>query len=140
VFKAAAGVPVRRVSPVVLNPVVLIGHSQGSTMGAYYLAQGGEAVDGFIAIGMGSVGSAGPMDNLAHLREIRLPMLDLYGSEDLPGVVSSTAQRRQAAQGNADYRTLETPGADHFYEGEEELLLQAVGGWLAENFAATDSH
>ncbi len=111
--------------------VVLIGHSQGSTMTAFYLATGGDPVEGFIAIGMGPGIANGPMDNLKHLGEFSLPMLDLYGSEDLPEVIDSADQRRSAAmQANPGYTQQQVAGADHFFEGEEELLLDAVTSWL----------
>ena len=115
--------------------LVLIGHSQGSTMAAYYLAQGDEKLDGFIAIGMGAGASSGPMDNLSHLMKIRLPMLDLFGSEDLPGVIDSAAQRAKSArQVNNRYQQIQVSGADHFFEGEEELLLRTVDTWLTNNY------
>ena len=116
--------------------VVLIGHSQGSTMAAYYLSQKSEPIDGFVAIGMGPGMAPGAMDNLLHLSKITSPMLDLYGSEDLPEVVSSAKQREQSAnQGhNGRYQQVKVPGADHFFDGEEENLLQNVGDWLAKNF------
>ena len=66
---------------------------------------------------------------LAHLPRLDLPILDLYGSEDLPEVIASTAKRRQAA-GSGDYTQSEIEGADHFFDGEEEQLLEAVNGWL----------
>jgi len=113
--------------------VVLIGHSQGSTMTAYSLARGSEPVEGFIAIGMGPGIANGPMDNLQHLGKISVPMLDLYGSEDLKEVIASAEHRRAAAMGsNKGYTQQQVAGADHFFEGEEALLLEAVSSWLQQ--------
>ena len=109
--------------------VVLIGHSQGTTMAAYHLSRMHQPVDGFVAVGMSAGIAGGPMDTLAQLPRLDLPMLDLYGSEDLPEVIASAAQRRQAAA-SGDYTQREVEGADHFFDGEEGQLLEVVNGWL----------
>jgi len=112
--------------------LILIAHSQGSTMAAHYLAGDPMPVEGFIAVGMGPGIAGGPMDNLAHLPAIKVPMLDLYGSEDLPEVLASADQRREiASQANAGYSQQQVAGADHFFEGEEEELLNRVNDWLS---------
>jgi pimeloyl-ACP methyl ester carboxylesterase len=112
--------------------VVLVAHSQGATMANYFLAESGAQVDGFVAVGMGPGIAGGPMDNLAHLQKVRLPLLDLYGSEDLPEVRQSAAQRATAGAANPGYRQLEVAGADHFFDGEEAELLDHVNAWLGE--------
>ena len=112
--------------------VVLIAQSQGATMAAYYLANGGRPIEGLAAVGMGPGFADGPMDNLAHLSKLTLPLLDLYGSEDLPEVVASAERRRQIAQAvNAGYVQQRVAGADHFFDGEEDLLLDRMLEWLA---------
>ena len=111
--------------------LALIAHSQGATMSAFYLAKGGEPVAGFLAIGMGPGIANGPMDNLRHLKRIKLPMLDLYGSDDLQAVMASAGQRKSiASQANPQYRQRMIQGADHFFDGEEQVLLQVTGDWL----------
>jgi len=115
--------------------VVLQAHSQGSTMTAYHLSRSHEPVEGFIAVGMSDGIAGGPMDTLAHLPSLDVPTLDLYGSEDLPEVVSSAQQRAaQAARSGSDYTQQRVDGADHFFEGEESELLDAVNAWLAARY------
>lgn len=115
--------------------VVLVAHSQGSTMTAYHLHGSHAPVDGFVAIGMSDGIAGGPMDTLAQLPRIRLPMLDLYGSKDLPEVLASAPQRElQARKAGSDYTQQEIAGADHFFEGEESELLDAVRGWLSGHY------
>lgn len=117
--------------------VVLIAHSQGATMTAYYLSQEKRPVDGFVAVGLSGGIAGGPMDSLAQLPEIGVPMLDLYGGEDLPEVVSSAEQRAsQASKGGFDYTQRQVDPADHFFEGEEAELLAAVREWLGARFPA----
>lgn len=113
------------------DKIVLIAHSQGSTMTSYYLSGQPKPVDGFVAIGMSGGIAGGPMDSLAQLPTYKLPMLDLYGSEDLPEVLATTKQRAvRAAKAGGDYTQQEVAGADHFFEGEENELLDAVNAWL----------
>ena len=112
--------------------IVLIAHSQGATMTTYYLASTGRQVDGFAAIGMGPGISDTAADNIAHLPKISVTMLDLYGSEDLPQVLESSAARAAAATVTTDYEQRVVDGADHFFEGEEEDLLEHVQAWLEE--------
>jgi pimeloyl-ACP methyl ester carboxylesterase len=112
--------------------IVLIAHSQGATMTAYYLAETGREVDGFVAIGMGPGISGTAADNLAHLPKVSAPLLDLYGSEDLPQVLQSSAARSAAATGTPAFRQRVVDGADHFFDGEEEDLLRSMRDWLDE--------
>jgi alpha/beta superfamily hydrolase len=115
--------------------VVLIAHSQGSTMSAYYLSGQHEKVDGLVAIGMSGGIAGGPMDALGRLSLIRVPILDLYGSEDLPEVLASVSERSAAAaRSGGDYSQQEVAGADHFFDGEEEELLRAVNAWLDRRY------
>lgn len=111
--------------------VVLVAHSQGSGMTAYYLAGRHRPIDGFVAVGMSGGIPGGPMDNLAHLSAVTVPMLDLYGSEDLPEVIESAeARAAQAGKAGGDYTQQRVAGADHFFDGEEAELLEAVNTWL----------
>ena len=112
--------------------IVLVAHSQGATMTAYYLAETGREVAGFVAIGMGPGISGTAADNLAHLPKVSVPMLDLYGSEDLPQVLESSEARAAAATGAPAFQQRVVDGADHFFEGEEEDLLRVVQAWLDE--------
>ena len=110
--------------------IVLLAHSLGARMAAYSLATTPEPVAGFAAIGMPGRDGAGNDNSLAHIGGIRIPMLDLYGTQDLPDVINTAAARRNAAAANPAYRQTEVDGADHFFEGEEEQLLDAVQTWL----------
>jgi len=115
--------------------IVLIGHSQGATMTAYYLSRPHAAVDGFVAIGLSGGMAGGPMDTLAQLPAMKLSMLDLYGSEDLPEVLASAADRAaEAGRAGGDYSQQEVAGADHFFDGEETELLDAVNAWLDQRY------
>ena len=70
---------------------------------------------------------------LQSLREIRRPVLDLYGENDHENVINTAPQRRKAAARHSAYRQVRVPGADHFFDGQEAQLLSEVSGWLQEH-------
>lgn len=115
--------------------VVLVAHSQGSTMTVFYLSGEPAPVDGFVAVGMSGGIPGGPMDTLAQLPAVKVPILDLYGSEDLVEVLdSASARAAQARKGPGGYSQQVVAGADHFFDGEEAELLEAVNAWLDKRF------
>ncbi len=67
---------------------------------------------------------------LQFLQDIKLPILDLYGENDLESVIKTAPDRRKAAAGNPGYQQIMVPGADHFFDGEETQLLAEVTRWL----------
>jgi len=111
--------------------IVLLGHSQGATMSAYYLSTSKPDIKGFVAIGIGSFEGDTRMNSVKALEKIHIPVLDLYGSEDLEEVFASTAQRAAAAKkaGNKNYTQMKIKG-NHFYDGQEDELVKTVADWL----------
>ena len=117
--------------------VVIISHSLGAAMGAYYLANNQpDPVKGFVAIGMSGGGKSTVMDNVMLLKSIHVPVLDLYGENDLDSVLSSANQRRQSIESRkvpaSSKRSMQimVPGADHFFDGQNEVLVKEVLTWL----------
>lgn len=115
--------------------IVLIGHSQGAAMTAYYLSTSKQNVSGFVAIGMASFAEDPRMNSIKALEKIKLPVLDIYGDDDLEGIMKSVGARAEAAKqaGNKHYTQLEVAGANHFFDGKEEELVEAVAGWLEKS-------
>jgi pimeloyl-ACP methyl ester carboxylesterase len=106
-------------------------------MGAYYLANNQpDPVKGFVAIGMSGGGKSTVMDNVMLLKSIHVPVLDLYGENDLDSVLSSANQRRQSIESRkvpaSSKRSMQimVPGADHFFDGQNEVLVKEVLTWL----------
>jgi predicted alpha/beta-hydrolase family hydrolase len=110
--------------------VVLIAHSLGARMTAYSLAVKPQPVAGFAAIGLPGRTGEGNDNSIGHIGNIRIPMLDLFGSNDLPDVVETAAARKNAGEMNPAFTQVEVDGADHFFDGEEAQLLEVVEGWL----------
>jgi predicted esterase len=111
--------------------IVLIGHSQGAAMAAYYLSGSKQDVNGFVAIGIPGSAKDVRMNGAHSIEKIKIPVLDLYGTEDLESVLASTKSRHAAAEkaGNKNYIQKEIQG-NHFYDGNDEGLVEAVSVWL----------
>jgi len=107
--------------------VVIIAHSMGAQMTNYYLAhkkvykeaQTDTPIVGYIGIGMNT-------GNTKYLKKIKIPVLDLYGKKDLPGVLESAPMRANASSHNKKYKQLVVKGANHFFVEKEDKLLEVV--------------
>ena len=110
--------------------IVLVAHSMGSAMSAYYLGRNSEeSIRGFVAIGMNG---AAVFPELVKLELVNVPMLDLYGSDDLPLVLEYKLNKLKAARagGNLNFQQQEIEGANHFFDGKNEELIEAINDWL----------
>ncbi|MFO7604478.1 MAG: alpha/beta fold hydrolase [Gammaproteobacteria bacterium] len=136
-----------------VSNVILLGHSLGSNMASDYLARNRDPrVKGFVGIGM--VGNPQPdehqvLDNVAALLRMKVPVLDVYGSQTVPEILQSVDRRAFAVYqtGNDHSRQIEISGANHFFQGYEAELLQSVASWItmlvnpqqASKFERTDN-
>ena len=121
-----------------IDNIVIVAHSLGAQMAAYWLASADEPpVLGLVAIGLSGTRQAEDGDVPAWISGIMLPMLDLYGENDLPAVKETVGERAAAARraGNEAYTQVEIAGAGHMFQGRNEALLEAVVNWLDENAA-----
>ena len=111
--------------------VTLVAHSMGAAMAVYYQARVPvNRIQSLVIIGM-SPGLNGD-ENIDRLRQLQLPVLDLYGEADLPAVLSSAAQRAAAGEAAASaYRQQRVAAANHFFQGQESALVQSVLDWLS---------
>lgn len=110
--------------------IVLIGHSLGAAMGAYYLAGSADAdVAGFVTIGLS------PFDEpqlriMDELGRIEAPLLDVYGGADFEEVRDSAADRAAAASNTARFEQIEVADADHYFTDHAPELQETVRQWL----------
>lgn len=112
--------------------IAIVAHSMGAAMTMRYVEDVPEAsVLGLVLIGMQG-GTETVHDNAATLEKVRLPVLDLYGSDDLPGVVDFTGRKANAARqaGNDAFQQTRVEGANHFFDDLEDELVEVVAGWL----------
>ena len=105
-----------------LEANVLIAHSLGSVMSTHYLANNANPFKRYVGIGM-------PKTTAQYLSNIDIPVLDLYGDEDIPSVMQGIQEKQQASKHNANY-TQKMVSADHFFNDKDELLINEVSTWL----------
>lgn len=111
--------------------VTIVGHSMGAAMANYYLGRNDpDEVLSLVIIGMGAE-DAFP-ESVEALAKVRIPVLDLYGSEDLEQVLSSAKQRVLSGkkQSGRQYLQVRVDGANHLFQGHEDALLRHVIEWL----------
>ncbi len=111
--------------------IVLMGHSQGASMTAYYLSTSKQNVKGFVAIGMATFSKDVRMDSVKALEKITMPVMDLYGDDDLENILATIDDRAASAKkaGNPNYRQIKITG-NHFFDGQEDSLVKTVAKWL----------
>lgn len=120
-----------------IQRIVIIGHSMGATMAANTIANTSVPhVDALILIGTTGKRpeSKRVLDNEISLRKIKLPVLDVYGTEDLEEVMFSAQGRADAIAktGNSSSRQVKIKGSNHFHAGHEDELLETIITWLTE--------
>lgn len=114
--------------------IVIVAHSMGSSMTMRYMADVGEPpVMALVLVGMQGGRENMVNDNVSALKKVKLPVLEMYGGNDLPGVVDFAARKASAAHtgGNRAYRQIMVDGANHFFDDLDETLVETVGEWLA---------
>lgn len=111
----------------------LIAHSLGTAMASDYLAgKPDPVIRAYVGVSMIESRADPRLSNVAALMKIRLPVLDIFGSQDLDSVRQAAPARARAARAanNRHYVQVEIPGADHFFAAHEEALVRRIRGWL----------
>lgn len=105
-----------------LEANVLIAHSLGSVMSTHYLANNANPFKRYVGIGM-------PKTTAQYLSNIDIPVLDLYGNDDIPPVLNGIKLKAQQSKHNSNYTQIEV-GADHFFNDKNDLLIDTISTWL----------
>lgn len=113
-----------------VKEIVIVAHSLGAAMSSYYLAQQQHKVDAFVAVGMQATSKTKVNNAATTLKSINIPVLDIYGSEDLPGVLKTANKRKVAASHNKNYQQQVIAGAEHFFNNKNDELITAIHQWL----------
>ena len=116
-----------------IQTLLIAAHSQGATMSSYYLSRHPSDVKGLIAIGMGATQKDSHINSAQSLKKITIPVLDLYGDDDLPGVLDTVDARTESSAHNVQYSQQMIKDANHFFDGMDDELVSAVAG-LAQQF------
>ncbi|ORU94440.1 MAG: hypothetical protein A6F70_08725 [Cycloclasticus sp. symbiont of Bathymodiolus heckerae] len=119
------------------RPCVLIAHSLGAIMATSFLAgQQQLACDALVLIGLPTLPSDLPEANSMELmKSISIPILDIYGSQDLESVTKLAPSRKLTLKKNNSLnRQVEISGADHSFNGLDETLVHSIHSWLIHTF------
>lgn len=101
--------------------LAVVSHSMGSRMSLeYFTGTPDPAVKSWASLGPSFNGYA----------KVKLPILDLYGDNDLPPVLANAAKRKRSLAAK-DSSQLMIAHADHFYSGHEGEMVEAVAAFLS---------
>lgn len=116
--------------------IVLLAHSCGVHMAMAWVDAQTESIsqkiDAFVGLGMGATDYQQPMEKPFPFNKLTIPVLDVYGENDYPGVLREAPERlsKMQAAGNEKTGQKMVIGADHYYEDKGESLTQVVAEWL----------
>ena len=126
-----------------IRNIVIVAHSLGSSMAAHYMAKKPDsAIQAFVAVGVsGNMHKKDKVGYLTSLKTIKVPVLDIFGSNDLSSVLESEKLKAQTARksGNKKYTQIKITGANHFFDSKDEVLVKRVRGWLFKNAHGTET-
>lgn len=115
---------------VATGPIFIVAHSMGSTMAIHALVENPSLeIAGLVMIGAGS-GGGGSFDPAGlSFQQLDLSVFDIVAEYDLKTVIRGSRQRAKFDH-LTDFSQIEIDGADHFFEGQESILIDEVASWL----------
>ena len=116
-----------------LKNIILIAHSCSVHMSMAWLEQSlDKNISAYIGIGMGATDYKQPMKKPFPLSQLTIPVLDIYGSNDFPGVINNAASRLDMIKtaGNQKSGQRMINDADHYFTEKDDILLSEVAQWL----------
>ena len=113
--------------------VVLLAHSCGAHMAMSWAEAGSfESIDAYVGLGMGATDYRQPMLHPFPLKDIKVPVLDVYAEDDYPAVLKMApgrlADMRSAGNPMSDQAVVK--GANHYYTDKGDELVEVVADWL----------
>lgn len=101
--------------------IAIVSHSLGSRMSKAYVLKNQSKLAAWASLGIGGGET---------YSGVKIPVLDLYGENDLPPVLKGAAARAASLKGNAGAKQVKVPKADHFYNNHEAEMVKAVKDFL----------
>jgi pimeloyl-ACP methyl ester carboxylesterase len=102
--------------------IAIVSHSMGSRMSRVYLTgKPDPAVKSWASLGISQ----------DDYQNVRLPVLDLYGDNDLPAVLAKASTRKATLPAGGS-KQVKVGHADHFFTGREGEMVEAVAAFLGE--------
>lgn len=108
--------------------IAIVSHSLGATMANQYLIRTDDtSVRAWVFIGI--------LQGLEEMYRIKIPTLDVYGSEDWTVTRWGAPERAKQLSQHPGSGQVMVPGAKHFFEGHEDELVKIVDGFLGRSLA-----
>ncbi|MDO7666802.1 MAG: alpha/beta hydrolase family protein, partial [Pseudomonadota bacterium] len=113
-----------------IKRIIFIGHGTGGIEAIDSLAAIATPISALILVGTPSLA------NNDEFKTFEQPILDIYGDQDLEGVVAAIKDRKVVMKrsDNIQYTSREIIGANHVFYGLEPMLISTVRGWLHATF------
>jgi pimeloyl-ACP methyl ester carboxylesterase len=105
----------------------IVSHSLGATMANQYLIRTEDtSVRAWVFIGI--------LQGLEEMYRIKIPTLDVYGSNDWTVTMWGAPEREKQLREHPGSGQVMVPGAKHFFEGKEDELIRIVTSFLDKTF------
>jgi alpha-beta hydrolase superfamily lysophospholipase len=105
--------------------LAIVSHSLGATMAnQYLLANDSLPIEAWVFIGI--------INGLESMTRIRVPVLDVFGSNDWEVTRAGAPERLKQISARAGSRQVMVDGADHFFAGREAELCDVIVGFLEQ--------
>lgn len=116
-----------------IKNIVLVGYGMGSLMAVHFINESkSPAVKALVTISLPVPESKiQTAQTLSFLKKINVPVLDIYGTEDIPTVSGSARKRRVAARNNPNFRQFKINQAGRPFRNHEDLLVKRIHSWLS---------
>jgi len=107
--------------------IAIVSHSLGATMANQYLIRTDDtSVGAWVFVGI--------LQGLEEMYRIRIPVMDVYGSNDWTVTMWGGPERLSQLAKNRSNKQVIVDKATHFFEGQEEELLKIVVDFLDGTF------
>jgi pimeloyl-ACP methyl ester carboxylesterase len=101
--------------------IAIVSHSMGSAMSRMYVVNNPFKLVAWASLGIGQGYS---------YSGVRIPVLDMYGENDLPPVLNMVKKRAESLKGNKKSRQVRMAKSDHFYTSHETQMVKEVKRFL----------
>lgn len=114
--------------------LIFLGHGDGGLIAIDEAATNPTLIAAVILVGTPA------LENDEEFKKFNLPILDIYGEQDLYGVEAAVNARKvlMKRNNNSGYTKREIMGANHVFYGLEPMLVSTVRGWLYATFIKQD--
>ena len=100
--------------------IAIVSHSNGSRMSRIYMRTNPKDISAWVSLSL-TQGDT--------FKNIKAPVLDLYGEQDLSHVLTSAKKRKQSLIHKTS-KQIRIDDADHFFSGKEDSMLKAIETYL----------